>query len=390
MSATHFFRTTAKNPDDDFVLHGKSTSYWERSEYPTNSQLTLTTSRLSQHSIYNPDNYRERKHEKKYARSLTDLANNLEYLSDKVDNTLSKGVTFKDEDRQIEDEIRQELREEIEASTFTKPVKMTESLRRDLDEDNLLDLYEKHVGEIDDLSGKPTSPRDAQWFVNPNHLDTTCEAPTLQSIGKTYRYGDKCKKNYADKDSVALDFFPVTLGSSYELCALDYPASEPLNRTAPPSLRTGRSKSASRLGRSKSASRLGRSHQFRTVDRSFNEKQDLDKLYLMTKEAPTIGKSSVQFATPHELILGKLRMERLKLEEAKLLELKRLEELERIRGPKPKWYESTGPEFHYEAHKNTQLIRSVSDYQDMLDYREDLLRSSYDNLKKYNKSLVLA
>jgi hypothetical protein len=30
-------------------------------------------------------------------------------------------------------------------------------------------------------------------------------------------------------------------------------------------------------------------------------------------------------------------MERLKLEEAKLLELKRLEELERTRGPKPKW-----------------------------------------------------
>ena len=253
----------------------------ERAECPTNSQLTLTTSRLSQHDIYNPDNYREKKHQKIYARSLTDLANNLEYLSDRVDTTLSKGVTFKNEDREIEDEIRRELRQEVSAASFKKPVKLTESLRRDLDEDNLLDLYEKHVGEVDDMSGKPVSPRDSQWYVNPNHLDTTCEAPTLQSIGKTYRYGEKCQIEYADKDKVALRHFPVTLGSSYELCALDYPASDTLNHTAPPSMRTGRSKSASRIGRS---------HTFRTVDRSFREGQSLDKLYLMTKEAPTIGR----------------------------------------------------------------------------------------------------
>jgi hypothetical protein len=222
-----------------------------------------------------------RKREKKYATTLSDLANNLEYLSDRVDTTLSKGVTFKNDDREIEEEIRRELRQRVDASSFTKPVKLTESLRRDLDEDDLLDLYEKHVGEIDDFSGKPTSPRDAQWYVNPNHLDTTSEAPTMQSIGKTYRYGDRCKSEYADKDKVALDNFPVTLGSSYELCALDFPASDPLNQTAPPSLRTGRSKSASRIGRS---------HTFRTVDKSFNPEQNLDKLYLMTKEAPTIGK----------------------------------------------------------------------------------------------------
>lgn len=49
------------------------------------------------------------------------------------------------------------------------------------------------------------------------------------------------------------------------------------------------------------------------------------------------GSSSVHLSTPHQLILGKLRLERLRIEEVKLLELKRLEELERIRGPKAKW-----------------------------------------------------
>ena len=42
--------------------------------------------------------------------------------------------------------------------------------------------------------------------------------------------------------------------------------------------------------------------------------------------------------SPYQTFLGKLRLERLQLEEAKLLELKRRAELERIRGPKPKWY----------------------------------------------------
>lgn len=51
---------------------------------------------------------------------------------------------------------------------------------------------------------------------------------------------------------------------------------------------------------------------------------------------------------------------------------------------------SKGPDFHYESHKNTNMIRSLSDYQDMLDYREDLLRSSYENLKKYTRKPMLA
>ena len=42
-------------------------------------------------------------------------------------------------------------------------------------------------------------------------------------------------------------------------------------------------------------------------------------------------------ASPFEYELSKLRMERLRIEEQRILETKRQEELERIRGPVPKW-----------------------------------------------------
>ena len=51
------------------------------------------------------------------------------------------------------------------------------------------------------------------------------------------------------------------------------------------------------------------------------------------------GSSNVFIMSPYQKSLGKLRLERLQLEETKLLELKRITELERIRGPKPKWLE---------------------------------------------------
>ena len=41
--------------------------------------------------------------------------------------------------------------------------------------------------------------------------------------------------------------------------------------------------------------------------------------------------------SPYQHELARLRMERLRIEEAHILEVKRKEELERIRGPQPKW-----------------------------------------------------
>ena len=57
--------------------------------------------------------------------------------------------------------------------------------------------------------------------------------------------------------------------------------------------------------------------------------------------APTFpfssASSGVLLSTPYQFDLAQLRMERLRLEEEHLLEVKRQEELERIRGPQPKW-----------------------------------------------------
>jgi hypothetical protein len=44
-------------------------------------------------------------------------------------------------------------------------------------------------------------------------------------------------------------------------------------------------------------------------------------------------------SSPYKTELARLRLDSLRLEEEHLLELKRQAELERIRGPQPKWYE---------------------------------------------------
>ncbi|KAK2162761.1 hypothetical protein LSH36_92g05010 [Paralvinella palmiformis] len=85
---------------------------------------------------------------------------------------------------------------------------------------------------------------------------------------------------------------------------------------------------------------------------------------------------TVLLSSPFQCELSKLRMERLRIEEEHLLEVKRQEELERIRGPSPKWYELKNARFHYEAHKNNELLKSSDDWQSLLDYRNELEQAS--------------
>ncbi|KAK3097707.1 hypothetical protein FSP39_012343 [Pinctada imbricata] len=75
------------------------------------------------------------------------------------------------------------------------------------------------------------------------------------------------------------------------------------------------------------------------------ERNDIEKMYLMTAEAPRTGSATVYLTSPYETEMAKLRMERLRIEEERLLELHRLEELEKLRPPKQKWY------FHYDQIK---------------------------------------
>ncbi|ELT90033.1 hypothetical protein CAPTEDRAFT_225498 [Capitella teleta] len=95
-----------------------------------------------------------------------------------------------------------------------------------------------------------------------------------------------------------------------------------------------------------------------------------------------LGSSAVLLSSPYQSELARLRMERLRIEEEHLLELKRQEELERIRGPSPKWYELRSPHFHYEAHKNTSLLKSKDNWQMLMDYRTEMERAS----KEYRKN----
>ncbi|XP_076818952.1 uncharacterized protein LOC143464827 [Clavelina lepadiformis] len=80
--------------------------------------------------------------------------------------------------------------------------------------------------------------------------------------------------------------------------------------------------------------------------------------------------------SPYQQQLARLRLERLRVEEEYLLQLKRESELERIRGPKPKWYEMKGPAFHYECGKNTTVHKNSEHWDDTMKYRRELLESS--------------
>ena len=78
-------------------------------------------------------------------------------------------------------------------------------------------------------------------------------------------------------------------------------------------------------------------------------------------------------ATPYQEELARLRLDRLRLEEERLLKKKCVEELERIRGPKPRWYEMKTPDFHREAKRNNDILSLSGYYGDIMEYREQLL-----------------
>ncbi|XP_053308200.1 uncharacterized protein LOC128470350 [Spea bombifrons] len=105
--------------------------------------------------------------------------------------------------------------------------------------------------------------------------------------------------------------------------------------------------------------------------------EEISERFLQTLAERDVGMSLVE-ASPYQQELARLRLERLRVEEELLLEIKRQQELERTRGPKPKWYEMKNSQFHYEARKNNELLKSSKDYQSIYDYRQDLAAASRD------------
>ena len=67
------------------------------------------------------------------------------------------------------------------------------------------------------------------------------------------------------------------------------------------------------------------------------------------------GSPAVLVSSPYTSELARLRMDRLRIEEEHLLEIKRQDELERIRGPLPKWYKCFYCIFEYHRIKRPVL-----------------------------------
>ncbi|KAH1175660.1 uncharacterized protein LOC123354142 [Mauremys mutica] len=103
--------------------------------------------------------------------------------------------------------------------------------------------------------------------------------------------------------------------------------------------------------------------------------QEINERFLQTLAEGAVGRSLIEMS-PYQKELARLRLERLRVEEEWLLELKRQQELERTRGPKPKWYEMKNSQFHYEAHKNNELLRNSQDLQSVYNYRQELASMS--------------
>ncbi|XP_064628734.1 uncharacterized protein LOC135488178 [Lineus longissimus] len=353
----------------------------------TNSQRTISTNGLSNSyteysESYSPEKYGTR--------------------GNTIGSSLKKSVSFSDEEVEkvkgpkfnstAEDALDAEV-----ANSFlnTDETQLQEELQKIMNGSTL-------GYDFDDKL--KTGKSDLQWFVNPVHknrldfpMHQTASTPERSAsplnrssgnlgaaIAAKHIARERLKtpptsntSNLMDEvqmrrlDRCAEEFFPVTLGASFSVRA-SLASPPPKSKTVSPPAKGLPSPGepwrpiSPRKKRPKSPTR-----------------EDVDRMYLMSSVAPTIGSSTVLLTTPYQHDLARLRMERLRIEEQQMLEVKRIQELERIRGPVPKWYELKTPDFHYEAHKNTELMKSSDCWQDLMDYRKDLMKASQEYKKTY-------
>lgn len=222
----------------------------EKPSYLSNSKLTNTSSRLSQHTYFDPENYRERH----YVKSLGDLASNLQDLSLQFKQKENKNVSF--------DNISPSKKH---SETFHTDAELARLRNSDLS-----------------FSGKYLSDDDSQWFRRRSqhhkgsyaHSSLDFEkrphtARYLTSTGEEELYTPEERGIFplSISDSLCLSYFPVTMSAPYELSYIDAnPDSSSKNHSIRP-------KSAAMV---KSAYKM-------------KERNGVDREYFMTSEAPTIG-----------------------------------------------------------------------------------------------------
>ncbi|XP_067947115.1 serine/arginine-rich splicing factor 4-like [Watersipora subatra] len=215
---------------------------------------------------------------------------------------------------------------------------------------------------------RSSSPlRGRSRSVSPVYRSTT---PVFSSLRSSRR--SSITRLYEDfplteTESLAKDHFPVTM-SAYKIDHLPPPMSRSMTTSPPPKHLRPSSPHRWRVDGKISKEIRGIDY----ADFEGGTVDDITKMYSMNEMAPSIAAGTVHMISPYASELASLRLSRLKIEEDHLLEAKRQAEVERLRGPKPKWYELKTPDFHYESHKNTELLAKKDEWNSLLDHRRPI------------------
>ena len=278
-------------------------------------------------------------------------------LFDSADSTKLKNMTKSKKKPKSNGEFSLDLKSLN--SSFNKSVSFNNKMPKridDSDDESLDDMFEeelqklidKDAEELEDpqppnLVGKPHDSYSSQWFTEPVHLTKSSEYPVFESLGvevqktspKNRTVGmlgmelaqQQIKSDILLDDDLVREYFPVTLGSKPSIS--NTISSPPQNGLSMSSRRPTSAKSEPRnmtyAKRPQSAKVTTRNPEIGGGGYASYLQASMD---LVDRSLAT---------TPNEYELAKLRMERLRLEEERILEMKRREELERIRGPTPKW-----------------------------------------------------
>lgn len=236
----------------------------------SNSQLTTTTDRLTQNSLYQADNYRDRREE-----SLRDLARNLSRVSNNLKASLQNdNATASKNDFTSTADLARSL--EVNRSFYD-----TQKLRA-----------------------------SSQWYTNPVHRSksefphqqlsaglpsmalshTARSVPNIEAAIASEKISnslvlssEKLSQHSLRSSRDALDFFPLTLGTDYYLRNSDTDIRMPRSRS---SLEGKRRKTPTPVKHKRSSS----SSRLRSSTENIEAAKNIEKLYLLTAEAPVTGK----------------------------------------------------------------------------------------------------
>ncbi|XP_070189809.1 uncharacterized protein [Littorina saxatilis] len=266
-----------RNPDNDFVLRGGPPLYTERTSfYPTNSDITTTTKNLSQHG-YRADRYQD------FLQDDQNLRSSLRNMSRSL--------------RMVSNDIKQNLQEESTAKRYLQTQSGTVFYQ---------DGYKPEEYEDDRI---PTRrPEDRSWLSNSewntsagHHVTFSDNAPMETLLNRTpsfpvtqvlSRTGDNQKEaarllrtvntdmglaevpltRFTRKDLLASEYFPVTMSSNVS--------------EGSRSPRQSRSRTRSRERLAQSARMRAMTPEKTHITDNFRDMKRLEKLYLVTAEAP--------------------------------------------------------------------------------------------------------